>query len=385
MPNFSNETINVLIEKFGFQEFFFLNTCNRILFIYIANNQLSKNELRTFFETLNPFIENVSDLVDKCNLYKGEKVVDHLFRVASGLNSMVVGEHEILGQVKKAYNHCREQKYIGDNLRLLFEYAIPYAKRIYHQTGIGRHTVSVVALAMSQIKNIEHKSTKKVLILGAGESIQKAVKFLVKFGYQNISIYNRTLSKAEELCKSCGNGKANSLDNIEQHKEGFDILISCLDFKANFVNKELYTKLLNKDESPKVVIDLAVPNNVSIDLKQHFNLRYIDVESLREQANANIEKRKLSLSDAEAMIEEQKTEFALILKKRKLERAFSEIPLKMKEVKAHAIETVFEKELTQTDEATRALIEKMLTYVEKKYISIPMKMTKDAVFGKLKK
>lgn len=391
MPCFASETekinahLTALKEKFGFEEFFFLNTCNRILCIYIADNPLSSTGIKALFTQLNPAINCIDSVLEKLDIFNGVEVLEHLFKVASGMNSMVVGEHEILGQVKKAYKYCRTQNWIGDNLRLLFEYAIPYAKKIYHNTDIGKHTISVVALAMERLKYFDKPESKKIIILGAGESIQKVMRFLVKMGFENISIFNRTLEKAQHLAKLCNNGKAHTLSDLQNYNEGFDVLISCIDQKANLINVHNYPQLLNEDSSKKILIDLAVPNNLSPDLPAKFPIEYIDVESLRLKADANLEKRKLSLTDAEAMIAEQIEEFQVILQKRKLERALSAIPTEMKRIKSHALETVFEKDLKNTDEATRALIEKMLTYVEKKYISIPMTMTRDAIFEEISK
>lgn len=368
-------------ETYQFEEFFFLNTCNRILCIYISENPIE--DYKQFFQTLNP--ENTKQTLasNQFDVLNGPEVISHLFRVCSGLNSMVVGEHEILGQVKKAYQSCRSQNWIGDNLRILFEYAIPYAKQVYHQTDIGKHTVSVVALAVGALRYIPEPQKKRVLILGAGESIQKTMRFLLKMGYEQVHIFNRTFEKAAVLAKQVAQGKAYQLAELKEYTEGFDILITCLDKNANFVDEPLYEQILAESKEKKIVIDLAVPNNIASAVAKSPQVDFIDIQSLKVTAKANLDKRKLSLSDAEIMIAQHEEDFALIHKKRQLERALSDIPIQMKQIKNHAIENVFQKDLNSADDETRALVEKVLAYVEKKYISIPMTIARDALLQEI--
>lgn len=373
--------ISRLKDSFNFDEVFFLNTCNRLLLIYIAETPVQN--IQTLFAALNPemFLDNKQ--VEQFDIYEGIEVVEHLFNVCSGLDSMVVGEHEILGQVKKAYQNSRANNWIGDNLRILFEYAIAYAKQIYHQTDIGKHTVSVVALAVEKLRIIHNPEDQRVLIVGAGESIQKTSRLLLKMGFNKVIFFNRTLEKAERIAEQFEEGKAFQLTELENYNKGFDILISCIDQKPDFINQCLFEKLINKCDKKKLLIDLAIPNNIDKSIANQHDIDIVDIESLKVKAKDNLAKRKLSLTDAEALIDEQLEEFTIIFQKRQLERALSDIPTKMKKIKNHALETVFEKDLRKADDETRALVEKVLSYVEKKYISIPMTIARDALFEKI--
>src|SRR5690606_10366429 len=156
-----------------------------------------------------------------------------------------------------------------------------------------------------------------------------------------------------------------------------DVLITCTGSTTSLIDDKLYQKLLNGDTSKKTIIDLAVPNDTAEEVIVNNPVNYIEVRGLQAIANKNLQDRYEELEHAERIIEENIEEFIPLLKQRKVELAMREVPQKVKEIKSFALNTVFAQEVSSLDEGSRAVLEKVMDYMEKKYISVPMIMAKD--------
>lgn len=289
---------------------------------------------------------------------------------------MVVGEKEILSQVRKAYERCRCAGFTGDFMRMLMSSLVKTAKEVYTQTDISRKPVSVVSLAYRSLRDLGLGISPRFLIIGAGETNQNIAKYIQKHKDSNFVVFNRTLEKAESLAKEL-NGKAYPLSELENYKGGFDVLITCTGSTTPLIDNNLYQKLLNGDKSKKTIVDLAIPNDTAEEVIKNNSINYIEVSSLQAIANRNIQDRYEELVHAERIIEENIEEFIPLLKQRKVEIAMREVPQKVKEIKSFALNTVFAQEVSSMDEDSRAVLEKVMNYMEKKYISVPMVMAKE--------
>jgi glutamyl-tRNA reductase len=259
---------------------------------------------------------------------------------------------------------------------MIMERVVKTAKEVYTHTNISKNPVSVVSLAYRKLKELNMCGNSRVLIIGAGETNQNIAKYLNKHKYSNFSIFNRTLSKAETLAEEL-NGKAYPLSALEDFNEGFDVIITCTGSTEAIIDEKLYAKLLNGDTNKKVIVDLAIPNDVAPAVIHHNPVHYIEVESLKEVARKNIQERYNELVHAEEIISNNITEFFSVLKQRRIEIAMQEVPRKIKEIKNTAINGVFAEEISQMDEASREVLERVMNYMEKKYISVPMVMAKE--------
>lgn len=374
-----DSVLNLVREKFNIAEIFYLGTCNRVEFIFTAEHDITKDFVKRFLDLFHNRRMSNQDLdliVDNCCIYEQEDALNHLMRVSSSLESLVVGEKEILAQVRKAYESCKEKGFTGDFLRLIMNRVVKTAKEVYTYTNISKNPISVVSLAYRKLRELKINPNSRILIIGAGETNQNLAKYLKKHKYQNFSIFNRTLSKAQSLALELG-GVAYSLNDLESYSFGFDVIITCTGATEPIITKDLYIKLLNGDTSKKIIVDLAIPNDTHQDVISDFKLEYIDVKTLQDIADKNLKERYQELINGEAIIEKNIKEFRPILKQRRIELAMKEVPEKIKEIKTKALNSVFAEEVNSLDPSSREVLEKVMAYMEKKYISVPMVMAKD--------
>ncbi|MGQ7857634.1 glutamyl-tRNA reductase [Pedobacter sp. WC2501] len=359
-------------------EIFYIGTCNRVEFVFLTKEKTDKEFVTRFLTVLDMGLppEFMERFLDNVTVYENEEAFNHLLRTSCSLESLVVGEKEILAQIRKAYENCRDAGFTGDYMRMIMDRVVKTAKEVYTHTNISKNPVSVVSLAYRKLKELNMCGNSRILIIGAGETNQNIAKYLNKHKYSNFSIFNRTFSKAESLAVELG-GKAYPLAALEDFNEGFDVIITCTGSTEAIINEALYAKLLNGDQGKKVIVDLAIPNDVTPAVIHNNPVHYIEVESLKEVARKNIQERYNELVHAEEIISNNITEFFSVLKQRRIELAMQEVPRKIKEIKNTAINGVFADEIGQMDEASREVLERVMNYMEKKYISVPMIMAKE--------
>lgn len=359
-------------------EIFYVGTCNRVEFVFLTKEKTDKEFVTKFLTVLDMGLppEFMERFLDNVTVYENEEAFNHLLRTSCSLESLVVGEKEILAQIRKAYENCRDAGFTGDYMRMIMDRVVKTAKEVYTHTNISKNPVSVVSLAYRKLKELNMCGNSRILIIGAGETNQNIAKYLNKHKYSNFSIFNRTFSKAEVLAEELG-GKAYPLAALEDFNEGFDVIITCTGSTEAIITEALYAKLLNGDQGKKVIVDLAIPNDVLPVVIHNNPVHYIEVESLKEVARKNIQERYNELVHAEEIISNNITEFFSVLKQRRIELAMQEVPRKIKEIKNTAINGVFADEISQMDEASREVLERVMNYMEKKYISVPMVMAKE--------
>lgn len=381
-----NETLESSLERvkqrFDIPEIFYVGTCNRVEFVFTAEQSLDSDFVRSFIETLDLCIpqEQVDTFVSQVSVYEDIEALNHLLRISCSLESLVVGEKEILAQIRKAYETCRAAGFTGDYLRLIMNRVVKTAKEVYTHTGIARKPISVVSLAYRKLRELKMCTNARVLIIGAGETNKNLSKYLQKHRYSNFSIFNRTLAKAEVLAEELG-GRAFNLEELKNYKEGFDVIITCTSSTEPVITNEIYQSLLNGDTSKKVIVDLAVPNDTCCTVIEKNPLTFIEVHSLQEIANSNLQERYEELIFAERIIDQNIQEFKPVLKQRRVEIAMRDVPVKIKEIKETAINRIFAQDIESMDENSREVLAKVMNYMEKKYISVPMIMAKDILIN----
>ncbi len=366
-----------LKSDFGVDEMLYLATCNRVMFLFNREKSLSPDFIQQFFQAVNPQLS--ADFIEKHVVtYEGKAAVDHLFKVTASIDSLVVGEREILRQLREAYDRCLNWNLTGDNIRIIMQAAVVAAKEVYAQTRLGEKSVSVVSLAVKELLKTKLPKNARILMIGAGQTNMLVSKFLAKYGFTNVSVFNRTFEKAEQLARMTG-GSAYKFSELESYQQGFDCLIACTGATQAVVDKKLYSSLLAGETSRKVVIDLSVPNNVCKEVVQDFDVHFIEVEGLRALAQVNLSFREQEVTVAIELLETHLEEFETTARNRRIERALHRIPGEVTAVKERALNEVFKKEVEVLDESTRQLLERMMTYMEKKCTGIPMKVAKEAL------
>lgn len=363
----------------GVKEIFYVGTCNRVEFVFTSSNIIDKDFIRHFLTVLDMGLPEkyMDDFIDKVSVYEQAEAFNHLLRTSCSLESLVVGEKEILAQIRKAYEACRVAGFTGDYMRMIMNRVVKTAKEVYTHTNISKNPVSIVSLAYRKLRDLKMCSSEaRLLVIGAGETNKLIAQYLKKHKYSNFSVFNRTLENAEALAKDL-NGTAYPLSELENYNKGFDVIITCTGATAPIITEDIYKKLLNGDTGKKVIVDLAVPNDTAPGVVENFPVHFIEVESLKEIARKNIQERYDELVNAEHIIEENIKDFELVLRQREIEIAMSCVPQKIKEIKQTAINGVFADEISGLDENSRLVLERVMNYMEKKYISVPMVMAKE--------
>ncbi len=368
--------------NFGFDEFLFLSTCNRVELFITTQQELNKVFIKELVLFLNSRLNNVeaNELSENAECYLGDDAVEHILKVASSLDSMVVGEREIITQVRKAYDFCNMLGLTGDFIRLLTKQTIETAKDIYTNTDIAKNPVSVASLAYRQLRDLGIKNDARIIFVGSGETNTVLASYLQKHKFANFTVFNRSLANGEKLAAIL-KGKAFEFSKLNDFKEGFDVLIVCTSSSEPLITKAIFDKLNGKETSKKVIIDLAIPANVEEVVAKDKLVRYIDINSLKSQAEANLELRKSEIDKCEQIIKNKTEQFKWLHKERRIELAFGEVPKQVKAIKDLAVNEVFAKEINLLDNQSKEVLEKVLCYVEKKYNAVAIKTAKELLLN----
>ena len=371
--------LSKLKEILEVSELMYLSTCNRVEFVLYDDNELNNQHtinLINYFTSINQ-VSEPSIFNDKVEIYKGKQAVHHLFSVASSLDSLVLGEREIITQVRQSYEECKVHNLCGDIIRVLIDMTIQTAKKVYTESKIATRPVSLVSLAYKELKKYLGNQPKNIMVVGAGKTITSLLKFLSKTNQHNYIIYNRSLSKANEINDLLNlNAKVCSIDTIGNNPVDFDIIISATASKEPILDNEKYA-LINPNNSKTTIVDLAVPKDCHQEMSLNNNIRTINVDQLKERADENLKLREKEINNCLKIIDDQIVEYNIFQKERKLERAMSAVPESIKGIRKKAYAEVFAKELENLDPNAREVLDSFLDYMEKKYISVPMKMAKD--------
>jgi len=372
------EKLQQVKAEFHIPEIFYLATCNRVEFVMATSQTVDKDFTKRFIDALQIGIcsGHMETFLSGASIYKEQEALKHLLRMSCSLESLIVGEKEILAQVRKAYECCKEAGLTGDYLRMVMARVVKTAKEVYTDTMISRKPISVVSLAYRKLKDLKLCTNARVLIIGAGETNRNISKYLQKHKFSNFSVFNRTLSKAQELAADL-RGDAFDLDGLKDYNKGFDVIITCTSAVEPIITPEIYRVLLNGETDKKTIVDLAIPNDTAPEVIEQFPVHFIEVHSLNEVAKNNLQERYQELVHAERIIENNIEEFLPLLKQRQIELAMRGVPQKIKEIRHKALTSVFADEVETLDEQSREVLEKIMDYMEKKYISVPMVMAKE--------
>jgi len=370
----------------GWDELLYLATCNRVTYVFYTQNPVNQNIASQMLASLRPDLtaEQASTTAATMRHLQGTEAVTHLLEVAASMDSMVIGEREIIRQLRQAYDQSRDWHLTGDHLRLLLGFTIETAKEIYTQTGIGKRALSVVALAFTAMQKANLSRDARILLIGAGETNALFAKFLAKVAYRNVTVFNRTFEKARTLAET-NQWRAFPLDELAYYSEGFDALVVCTGATQAILDSNLYRELLAGETNSKVVVDLSIPHNVARETTREFPMQYIEIEQLKDIASANLAYREEERTRAAGLIQARIYAFRERWHERQVERSMAHIPDEVKAVKEKAIGEVFGKEFAQLDPATQDLVQRMMGYMEKKCVAIPIKAAKKIALQRSKK
>ncbi len=363
----------------GIEELMYLSTCNRVEFTVVSHHEYNRNFLNLFFSAL--FTDRTEDIalaVNKANVFVGEDALRHSCEVAASLDSLVVGEREIIAQVRNAYEQCHALGLTGDKIRVLVKKTIETAKIIYTETDIARNPVSVVSLAYRKLKALQVPIEAKFILIGAGVTNTAMARYLKKHGYKNFAVFNRTLENANKLATELG-GTAYELSVLDKYSDGFDVIVTCTASEGSVITEKIYRALVGEDRKRKVVIDLAVPNDLDPAILNNWEVNLIAVNNLNDVAADNLKERVKAVAVCRGIIDNAIVEFRSQFRMRQVEIAMQSVPEKVKEIRNAVLHTVFVEEIKGLDANSKEVLEKVMSYMEKKYISVPMKMAREII------
>ncbi|HAD47799.1 MAG: glutamyl-tRNA reductase [Idiomarina sp.] len=248
-------------------------------------------------------------------VYQDRQAISHLMSVASGLDSLVLGEPQILGQVKQAYQLAKRQTAVGGILERLFQQTFRVAKTVRNETEVGQNAVSVAYAAVSLAKHIFAKlNQSRVLLIGAGDTSELVAQHLQQQGVADITVANRTLQRAAELAQKIG-GKAHSLAELGELLPQADIVVSSTASTLPIVGKgSIESALKKRRHRPMLLIDLAVPRDIEEQVNELDDAYLYTVDDLQNIISENIKNREQAARQAQVIIQQQSEEFGDWLK-----------------------------------------------------------------------
>lgn len=299
------EALQLLQQHPNTREGMILSTCNRVEVAITIDEEASAEAFIAEFlakvhgvapETLRPFLYYFED----------ESAIRHLFRVASSLDSMIVGEPQILGQLKQAYSQAKEQGTIGSYLSAVVPRAFSVAKRVRSETEIGQSAVSVSYAAVELAKEIFGSlAHKRVMLVGAGKMSEAAARNLLRSGVTEILVTNRTKSRANEMA-SLFSGHVIPYEQFPAHLPGVDILIASSAAPEYVLTKEIVKRALDvRRNRPMFLIDIAVPRNIDPHVNELEHAFLYDIDDLQKIVDRNLQSRVEVAETAEQIITEE--------------------------------------------------------------------------------
>lgn len=290
-----------------------LSTCNRTECLIDTDKVDPKWILAWLADYKN--IEQIA-LLNCYYFYQDEQAFAHLIRVASGIDSMMIGETQILGQLKSAFTTAKALGVVNSQLNIAFEHTFKFAKKIRHHTGIGENPVSVASATVNLSEHIfDDLAEAKVLLIGAGEMIELVARHLVGKGTKALWVANRTYKRANDLAEEF-DGKAILLADIADKLTEIDIVVSSTASELPILGKgQVERALAKRRHRPIFMVDMAVPRDIEPEVDQLNDVYLYTVDDLSSMVAENKETRRQAIDEAEVIIQEAMLDYQKMLKK----------------------------------------------------------------------
>ena len=323
----------LLQKETGISDLVVLSTCNRTEIYFSQDNYDFHLAAKLVYKTLKHFKGIEQKYWHSFYSYADEDAVKHLFEVASGVDSMVIGEDQIIGQIKEAYMYCTEAALTDAVLMRLFQKSFEAGKRVRTETKIKLGTTSVSGAAVQKcISLFNNLSNKRVLMIGAGETGRLVLQNFHKNGNPKITVANRTEEKARKLSER-HNCTLLPFEHMPSHLFLYDIVIVATGSKTPLVTREMVEQSLEtRKNEQQVFIDISVPRNIEKNIEELEAVQLFTIDDFNEVIHSNMEKRKDSLETAHEIIEGIVEEFSEWLASRSLKPAIQAITYNLQKI-----------------------------------------------------
>lgn len=372
------EGLSALRQLPGCRECFLLSTCNRVEILWIGDGgDEAARQLTAFL-----FGDNLNDAsANYLYRYDEDAAVGHLFTVASSLDSMIVGEAQILGQLKDAYRQASEAACVGTILNRLLPKSFTVAKRVRSETGIGLSAVSISYAAVELAKKIfGNLQGKNVLLIGAGEMAELAMAHLLNQKIAAVTVVNRTLARAEELAGRF-HGQAAALPELITLLETADIVISSTGAAGLILHKEDVIPVMRRRRNrPLFFIDIAVPRDLDPALNQLENTYLYDIDDLGNVVEVNRGEREKEAVKARLIVAEETEKFMTWRQSLALNPTILQLRRHVEDICARELAKTAAK-MPELSEDERASLARMLAAVAGKILHAPLQYLKQSGAG----
>ena len=344
-----------------------LSTCNRteVYTVSTSDNDARSASLR-FLQTHLDMKD--AELQKHTYVMEGAAVVEHLFHTAAGLDSMIIGEYEILGQVRQALEGAEKAGMVNLPLRRLFQDAVRTGRRVREETGISKNALSVSSVAVDMATRVVGElKNSRMLVIGAGEAGRLVAKAARDRGASRIVIASRTQKRASVLTEMLG-GVAISMDALEEELPSCNIVITCADAPHCLLDvPQIESVMQKRPELPMVIIDIAVPRNVEMSVSQIENVHLYNIDDLSHISEQNRQQREAEIKRAEDIIISELSQFSAWWRGYKVRPIVTAMMNKAEAIRRTHLERTMKKLPSLTEEEqynlemmTRAIVQKIL-------------------------
>lgn len=305
------DALKSLRAQTGAYESVIVSTCNRTE-VYANSDDMKVDDLASWLAEFHGLA--VSDLLKNSYQHDRDDAVKHIMRVASGLDSLILGEPQILGQVKQAFANARNSGTVNGSFERLFQQTFSVAKKVRSETEIGANAVSVAYAAVQLAKHIfSSLSSSHVLLIGAGETIELVARHLKEQDVKSLTVANRTLARAQEVAEPLG-GEVITLAQLPHHLHDADIVISSTASQLPIIGKGMVESALKeRRHKPIFFVDLAVPRDIEGEVNELDDAYLYTVDDLQHIVTQNLASRHSAAKEAEKMIDLQAQDYMLWL------------------------------------------------------------------------
>ncbi|MEK3874433.1 glutamyl-tRNA reductase [Paenibacillus sp. FSL M7-0831] len=356
-------------------------TCNRTeIYVVVDRLHMCGYFIRSFMERW--FGVPREEFTRHLYMYEDEQAVRHLFRVACGLDSMVLGETQILGQVKSAFLLSQREKGTGTWFNMLFKQAVTLGKRAHSETAIGESAVSISYAAVELGKRIFGSfSGKRVLILGAGKMSELTAKHLSGGGADEVIVANRTYARAQELAAKF-DGTPCTMQEAMERLADVDILISSTGAEGYVITSaQVARSMKRRPDRPLFMIDIAVPRDIEPEIGELENVFLYDIDDLEGIVENNLEMRRAEAVKIDKMIEEEMQVFANWLQTLGVKPVIRALQEKAAHIHESTLDSMFNK-LPELDERQRKVIRRLTKSIVNQMMHDPINRIKEMTAGK---
>ncbi|MFB9859783.1 glutamyl-tRNA reductase [Salinicoccus siamensis] len=368
--------LHSLREQKSVLEAVLLSTCNRTE-VYVVSDQVHTGKYYTQMFLADWFNLELDTIKKITDVKIGDEAIEHLYRVASGLDSMVLGETQILGQIREAFMTAQEEHTTGTIFNKLFKEAITVAKRGHNETDISKNAISTSYAAVELAKKIFSRvSDSKVLIIGAGEMAEQSLLNLTSNGIKDVTVVNRSIDKAQQLAERF-NGRSTTLEMLEDELENADIVISSTAAREYVITEGTVASIAGKRKgSPLIMMDIAMPRDIEPTVGNMDNIYMYNVDDLQGLVDANLSTRQQEANKIEGMIAESMDQFNEWINMLGVVPVIQALRTKALGIQEETLQSV-ERKIPEMSDRERAVISKHMKSIINQMLREPITYTKE--------